>query len=259
MVKSVLNKKWIVDEDDTFIGVCLGVDFNVKHESGILGIRTAFGMKSTGIENKLLGIIKKEVPAFGATVRKINENVASFFKESDTYILGYTKGNPEYLRSYASFRSSDIFDAYWDPNSFVLISNDDNMKVLWSAFMENDILIFSGGISKLNVTGGLNILIKSKCPKSVLSDMERSDRDAYELNKRLSETKIIERLNESGCACKEIYPQFNRIGNTSTVVFWIDPVDRKKYKSGWFNENDLEDCIKGIGPIIKNNKDEKTS
>ena len=253
MVKSVLSKKWITDDDGVLVGVCLGIDFNVKHESGITGIRTAFGMKSTAIENKLLGIVKKEVPVFGAPVRQITNNVASFFKESDTYILGYTKGNPEYLKSYASSRTNDIFDAYWDQNSFVIISEDDKMRTLWSAFTKNDMLIFTGGISKLAVTGGLNILIKSKCPDYILSDMRNFDRDAYDLNKKLSKTRIIERLKESGCLCKEIYPQFNRVGNTSSIVFWINPVDRKKYKSGWFSETDLEDCIKGTGPIIKNN------
>lgn len=250
MRKGTKDRKWLIDEDGTFFGACLGWDFCAEHEWGIADIRSAFEMVS--VRSRLMGLVKDQV--FGPDARKIMKNAAVNLHSVDDLnkqLIGYAD-YPKYLTSLFSterFEKCD-FCGLWSYNGFVIISdNEKYMTDLWDAFENLDIVIYTSGSGILS-NSGLNICIASRMPDELKADMTRSDKSAFELSKLAESTKIKERLEKAGKKYYALSPMWSKDGKS--VEFWLNPQEQNIYNYGRFTVDELDMWIKNEGPIMKN-------
>lgn len=239
MRRGTFDRKWIMD-GDTFIGVSLGSDYCAEHEWGIKDIREDFGVRKSVIEKRLLGLKSVEVQLYGIDVRMIHKNRLSFFNQGDTYVLGYTNGNPEYLKSLFKTekeyleRTLEGLVGLWDGRSFAVISKDkEKMEALRDAFEAKDIAIFMGASDVFSNGSGLNLCIASKMPQEVKDGM----------------TGIEDRLQKAKCRYYALSPRWKPGTNQTEVDFWLYPMDQQDNNYGQFTVEELDQWIKGEGPI----------
>lgn len=261
MRRGLFNRKWIADGYN-LIGISLGSDYCAEHECGISEMRDAFGVRKSVIEKKFLGLTTVEKTLYGIEIRTIHKNKVSFFEKDGVCLLGYTSGNPEYLKSLIKADTSQQLDnteegfmGLWNSRSFAILSKDNSkMKTMRDAFDRLDIALFVGKSEVFDNGSGLNICIVSKMPKQVTEHMRDSDINAYTLRKAVDKMKIEERLKEAGCTYYALSPKWkNNIAN-GEIIFWLNPMEQHKYNAGWFNEAQLDEWTKGAGPIIKKEK-----
>jgi len=249
----LFNRKWI-ECDGEFVGVSLGLDYAAEHECGIKDIRSDFGITKSTIEKRMLGIKTIEVPLFGVAIRTIHKNPTSFFEKDGMYILGYTGGNPEFLKSLFKTEktrlkmSKEGFVGLWDSRSFALVSKDkDRMEALRDAFAENNMAIFLGTSEALNSGDGLNLCIVSKMPRKVLNDMDESDRKAHQLRIDVDKLGIEDRLLKA----KKRYYALSPTRRGDRIKFWLNPCEHQLYNYGWYTVEELDQWIANEGPVMK--------
>lgn len=257
MRKGTFDRKWIMD-GDTFVGVSFGSDYCAEHEWGINDIRSDFGVVKSVIEKRLLGLTSVEVPLYGIDVRMIHENPVAFFKQGDTYVLGHSGRNPEFLKSLVKTekpyleRSAEGLLGLWDGRSFALLSKDkEKMEALRDAFDDLDIAIFMGGSSAFSNGSGLNLCIASRVPQDVKDGMIASDINGHNLRKAADKTGIERRLAKAGIRYYALSPRWKPGSNNTEVDFWLNPYDQQANNYGQFTVDELDQWIKGEGPVIK--------
>jgi hypothetical protein len=262
MRKGTFDRKWITD-GDTFIGVSLGSDYCAEHEWGIKDIRNNFGVIKSVMEKRMLGLKTVEVPLYGIDLRMIHKNPVSFFQQGDTYILGYSGGNPEFLKSLFKTekdyleRASEGLLGLWDGRSFALLSKDkEKMEALRDAFDNLDIALFLGASAVFSNGSGLNICIASKMPKEVIDGMRASDMNADNLRKAADKTGIEAKLQKANCRFYALSPRWKPGSNQTEVDFWLNPLDQQSNNYGQFTVEELEQWIKGEGPIPMKKQEE---
>lgn len=264
MRRGIFDRKWIMD-GETFVGVSFGSDYCAEHEWGIKDIREDFDVRKSVIEKRLLGLKTVEVQLYGIDVRMIHNNRVSFFEQNGTYLLGYTDGNPEFLKSLFKTESSYLdraaegFLGLWDGRSFALISKDkEKMFALRDAFSELDIAIFMGASEVFSNGSGLNLCIASKIPKVVTDGMRESDMSAHNLRIAADKTGIEDRLHKGKCRYYALSPRWKSGSNKTEVVFWLNPVEQQTNNYGEFTVAELDQWINGEGPIpMKQENDDK--
>lgn len=261
MRRGSFDRKWIMD-GDTFVGVSFGSDYCAEHEWGIKDLRDSFGVTKSVMEKRLLGLKTVEVPLYGIDVRMIRKNSAVFFQNGDTYLIGYTDGNSEFLKSLFKTeknyleRSSEGILGLWDGRSFALLSKDkEKMEALRDAFDELDIAIFLGASEAFSNGSGLNLCIASKMPQAVKDGMKASDMNAYNLRLAADKTGIEERLRKADKRYYALSPRWKPGSNKTVVDFWLNPVDQQTVNYGQFTVEELDQWIKGEGPIPMKNKE----
>jgi len=116
--------------------------------------------------------------------------------------------------------------------------------------------------------GGLVLAITSKIPEAVNDTMVEADLDALRLAKAADKTKIKIKLdkasahsiNEGARAYDAKFRYFalspswiDAPGKESKhpVMFWLNPMNQQENNYGWFTVEELEQWIKGEGPIPK--------
>lgn len=251
MRRGKFNQKWKL-LDDTLVGISLGSDFCTEHEIGITSIRNAFDIKKSTVEKKLFGLIQKEKQLFGIDVRTINKNVARFFENDTTCLIGYRSGNPAYLKSLLNTEKiTGAFDfiGLWSNEMFVIIStNKQRMYELWDAFERCDIALFTGSTEAFSNGSGLNIMIPSKMEPAVLNDMLQSDLNAFRLQQTADETGIVTRLQKAKKQYFALSPRWN--AKKDGVKFWLNPNDKNAI-AGHYTVEELDQWINNEGPVIK--------
>lgn len=256
MRRTYHGKSWLTHEEELY-GINLGADFCSEHEWGIKDLRTMLGVKKTILENRFLGIIKKEVPVFGIEARRIHDIthvVSSTCREMRMFGV-YDGRHQDWLNhkfddAEPHLLKSDDFYAEWGENGFVLFSKDiARMDILKTAVLKSDFGIFLGGGGVFS-NSGLNLVIISKMPDIMKNNIYKSDEDAYELNTKAEATGIREELTKAGKEFFALSPRWVD-DKKKDIKFWLNPDNQQMYNHGLYSIAELKQWIKEEGPIIK--------
>ena len=164
MKKSYHNTSWRFSANQKFCGVNFGFDHCYEHESGLSGIREAFGIKTytgnstiNGIK-KMIGVLK---PTFGIDARKITKvsPMLQYKQKGDFFCIFYSPFKltneffEEGIRSLSwemSKPSGKDLVCYWGVDGFMLVTTDNTKyQELKTGFFKQNIAIFSVGNSGL--------------------------------------------------------------------------------------------------------------
>lgn len=248
------------NEQGEGVVLCLGADFCAEHEWGIKDVNEYFGipLKAT---SKVFGIQARaitQLPKEGVLLLSHTNKVALVF---DPYLnWQIEKGESitwKHLSAELRAREDDTLQAAWDQKSFGVIGCGEDvifLKRLHQAFLDKDVAIWLGGGGPFE-NAGLCIGITSLIPDEGKKTMADADLDRIALQEATDKTGIIARLDAAKCrsyACSARWASEKEKERTKyPIIFWLNPVDQNDNNYGWFTIEELEQWIKGIGPIPK--------
>lgn len=251
-------------EDGRIESVNLGADFCAEHEWGIKDIETAFALdprKKPGVERRRVRAIPHRLQVSHVTKSKDGpERWAIWYApygEYNSRELYLSRENWEDPQS--PWRE---FVGAWSEQDFaVLFTKEQDALDLLDAFNRKDVAFLSANtFGNPFARSGLVLAIVSRLPKEIVSSLEQMAKDADALHKAAEKTGIKKRLDEFS---KRGSMSFNRQfgyyalsprwkdDSKKEVVFWLNPYQQDKFNAGWFGVKDLDDWMKGTGPVVK--------
>lgn len=277
-MKSTLNSAQFLSHeygDDTYTvyGVNLGADFTAEHEFGIDGLRDLFG-----IDTSKIGLEGRK-----ATVGLTEPHV--FYGETKTHgvILVSAGGFDIETLSLSTFLSKqlDRYQLYvksfdpacaWDSYSFGIASCDkDFLEQLYGAIKRADVALYFHKQHPSNPFGrfGLCVSIASLVPEETQKLLKEADEDAIALREAALATGIYTQLrminrDKLFSAPKGYYAlqprwakNFENFDRPTRykVIFWLNPMNQTKYKSGWYTVEELEEWLQDRGPVVKKHEE----
>ena len=268
----------ILEHEGEFIGVNLGWDFTAEHEWGIKDLTRDFGIMGTSRNKSVfnrLGVKAKDV--VGVEARQVNDipcGLSLVIKDDFTYLIYMRSWDDKYdITDETPKKELDrILSAYgdrglvtaWDGKSFgIRVSgkeNRANLKALYAAFQEGDVMIAFIGAGGPFGNNGLCLFIIPECPDFVVDGYRDADIDMLDLRDAAEATGIEKRLKDAGRRHYALTPSWaggikstkdGEIKTKHPVIYWLNPIEQDKYNSGYMTVEDLEDWIEGKGKIMK--------
>jgi hypothetical protein len=237
-------------EDGTFLGFHLGADYCSEHETGIGGLKRDFAIPTDkevfGLEKRTIGK-KPENLYFMKTRRKNKMHYAL------TYLLKWKIADGDFPlpKGYSLSEDESVF-AKWDEHEFAIVVDNRHKKELeelHAHFDKLDIFIGSAphGLSK---SGGFSICIASRFPEEAAKKLYESDVNYLKLTQESEKTGIHNLLKKAGKTYYSLKPKYFEEDGKKILKFWLNPTSQRKYQSGWYTLEELQQWSKEIGPII---------
>lgn len=268
MRAAIQNTKPIIHEGK-LLGVSLGFDFCAEHEWGIKGIQAAFGL-----DTKKLGIDKRaqtqevKVHAFDFKAKctyrtpegKWKDRKFTAYALTTDCDMGWQKPEDWEANAKREFRfqaaDKDLVAACWDEDAFAIAtSNKEHRDLLLEAIKQKDTAI---GHLKTTLAAfensSLGVFIRSRLPKELLDGCYAEDLDYQNLQKAAKDTDIYSKVptNRYHALSPKWLKDFKKHSETKhPVMFWLNPTGQDENNCGWYTVEELEQWMKGKGPIPK--------
>ena len=243
----------VIKNGSKFVGFNLGSDFCAEHEWGIDGIREAFGMPKTP-DRANAGIARRAITAVPPWLKMI-EHKEDLLLACDRNSL-YGEKSPEELANWLRWcceselhmdGQSEIAAA-WSEDDFCIkaskIEHKDFLRELHGAFLGKDVAIFFGGGGFIE-NPGLCICIASALPEDLKKKWADADKEKLAIEKEAKDSGIEERLRKAGKKWFYLGPK----KHDGVLKFWLNPTEQQDNNAGWFTVKELDQWIKGKGPI----------
>ena len=241
-------------ENNNFFGIHLPADFTAEHEWGIVDMKKCFGIPNPEITCEPFGLVRRKATKVPDNISFIeDEKNVYFFMDRYKFQAGRIPTDLTYFR--------DGIGGAWDGNGFGVVVPKENQKYcarileIKQAIENCDVAVFLGGGGVFE-NSGLNVAISSRIPKENIKMWEDGDQKNAKLYKDADETGIKKKLEDANLKYYALSP--SRPGkNMKTkhkVVFWLNPRDQESVNYGMFTVENLEQWIKGEGPIPKTRK-----
>ena len=264
------------------VAINLGFDFCCEHECGTKGFYNKLGI--TGPTAAIQGVRSRRIQEWDNDLLIIKEY------KNDTVMLWGGYLSYAYTEEQRMDRLKDIPRELEAPKWSKAAEEDKEWSSAWSsgpgsvdfglrfrkdadgviyelkeALERKDVSVWinSGG-DLFGNRGGLVLAITSKIPESVDEAITKADLDYLSLTKAADKTKIkikldkarAAKVNSSGRSSFGYYalsPSWMNSNKSSKhpVMFWLNPMDQESTNYGWFTVEELEQWIKGEGPIPK--------
>lgn len=161
----------------------------------------------------------------------------------------------------------------WSDGDFAIFARKEDeiqfLRDLDEAFSNNDVVVWLGGGGVFR-NAGLCFGILSRMPKELIQSYEDTDKDKIALTKADEATGIKARL-EAASEASGVKDYFRKpfryyalspkwageikstkdgeIKTAYDVIYWLNPCDQDNVNFGWFTVEQLDQWIKGEGPI----------
>lgn len=274
-MRSGRDNGFMFDDKDNLIAVNLGADFTAEHEWGIDKLNRTLGIND---DQNVLGIERYRVtlphPESVMLVEKKKNDVALIIVEPYDVKYWPDRDFKDIGRDELHVYDNKLATA-WCESSLGIRSKDGKeigfIRQIHKAILAKDAAVWRGG-GHVFKNSGLMIGIISAIPDKEKQEMYDSHVDYRNLIEASEATGIkvkIDTLNQefveqhngnaTAIVCKpygysSLRPAWveNRTKDTKhKVVYWLSPYDYKKYTSGWYTVEELEQWIKGEGPVVK--------
>lgn len=249
---------FLMEEDNTFVGINLDCDFCAEHEWGIAEIRLAFGIKDA--TDGIIGLGS----VLGVDARKVNRfpNNMAYKEYADkdlTTVLFFNyygfdaNSSKEQITTELTLFKESLACA-WDGGSFGIRTagqeGRSHLKELYDALVKKDAVIFLGGHPGPFSNAGLVIAITSRLPDEVKKKWHDVDLDYFNLRKAAKDTGIESYLKSKGMQWHTLSPRW-KDEKKQEVVFWLNPQQQDINNFGWFTVEQLKEWADGKGDIPK--------
>lgn len=258
-----------------------GYDHCAEHEFGIKRLRAVMGVSGdeadltvqrlavTKADETNLTLVEADVTVTDYTARR-----AKKVKHRRLYLLGgeerpYNQTVEQFVTGYRdSYPQADKPEAFWDEGAFLFsapIGSDDErvLRDAHTALLAQDALLYQASSGNPFGGAGLVIVRRSTLPAALVEAMEAGFRDQKALKDAAEATGIRKRVDEWGktrsgfwgSAYHALKPKWmfdaRKAESAHPVIFWLNPTDQQGNNYGWFTVEELEQWMKGHGPIPK--------
>lgn len=253
-MKYSTNDQGIIrDEDDNFVGVNIGWDFTAEHEWGSGGIFRLLGIQNSdkvdGPDRYLIG--NDDNIRSG----KVAINNQEWFVIRCERQYGYGERDlKDFLPGYWS-DDQDVIGAWSGDSGFVVGVKDQNVHDMLLEAIDNCDLIVTGRSLFAREDNpfsgnGMKLMVRSLIPQEWTQAWIEADQAARRLEKAVNETGIKKRLEKAGRRYYALKPHW--FGDDETDLrFFLNPCEQQENNFGWFTVEELDQWIKGEGPIPK--------
>lgn len=239
------------------IGISLSADYVAEHEWGINKMKRKFNIDTKTIkdlvrERRSIFKFFKKIPtgikfnSKSETLHMVKTDNHTYLTSKKTNIMDRELKPKEYDNK--MFNQNSIYAGAWDEGDFVIRSkngseNTDILDVLIEAEKENH--LFIGSLKGFDEYG-LMIIDGRLIPEDIKNIREKENEYAIKLYQEVLKTKIEDFLKDRGFSYFALTPKMI----DGELKFWLNPSDQGKYKSGYFNVEELKLWTENKGPII---------
>jgi hypothetical protein len=264
-----MDNGFLYDTDGTtLIGVNLGADYCAEHEWGIKGLHGAFAIPFG--DDEKLGLAKR-------TITAVVSDALTFVRKKKYAVLYFEQSYYMKDADAAERRADEIkrvttkgelhlygertLATAWDEKSFGVHVTDDKgiaaLAEIYEAFQRKDAAIWLGGGGVFQ-NAGLVLAIVSRVPADKAEGMRAADEDRIKLVAAAKATGIEERLRAAKREWFALSPGWplksTHRGDVKTehpVMFFLNPREQRRYESGWFTVEQLDEWAQDKGPVLK--------
>lgn len=271
-MRAGMRPEWLCDAVGRVVALNLGADFTAEHECGIKGLKRILGMdgqveeysREKPIYTKPHGIARRTITD-GSQVKLFEHKGEALLICQGEHYHKYLSENIERHGADAvwdryipgdlrSWRAKDLATA-WDDSSFGVLAKKadvEKLRELYQAFQANNIAVWLGA-RVLFKNGGLVLCIADRAPSECLETMRAGDEDTEKLQAASDATGITKRLADAGkgyfaCSPRWITDDMKK-KSAHPVMYWLNPTEQDKNNYGWYTVEQLDQWIKGAGPI----------
>lgn len=271
---------WLLNDSGELMGVNLGSDFTAEHEWGIDGLKNKMSLPArpnqfsdAPIDYKgLYGIERRRCKADPKYVALKEEGDILNLIVAGEYTLRDLLETPLEKNGRGSewrFYSNDnLVTAWTGDNCIIRVKGEDGFKKLrelYNQLLAGNVAMWLGGGGVFK-NAGLCFCIIDKIPESKKKALHEGDIDQENLKKAADATGIKKKIDDANERLRSKYtspfgyyalsPRWaGKSAKTKhKVVFWLNPQDQEKYETDLFTVEDLEDWLKGKGPVLKSNR-----
>jgi len=263
------DNAWMFDENDHMIAINLGADFTAEHEWGIKDLYRTLGIKH---DESVLGIERYRVtlphPESVILIEQSKNDAALIVV--DPFDVRYLVGKKLDDISHGElsiYKDQDLATA-WDGKSLgVRVKKPKNIKHLrriHKAIVEKEAAVWLGG-GHVFQNGGLVVGIINAIPEVLKKQMYDAHVDRAKLEKASEATGIKQKIDAlkggyyAPCGYYALSPAwFKNLGrgleSAHPVMYWLNPREQEKNQANWYTVEQLEQWMKGEGPVLKSNK-----
>lgn len=264
----------LVTEDGTPYAFVLAPDYTAEHEWGIKGIRSIFGISGPpgGFSDQVsefdasdsISVMEAPVTRYDFESKK---RETSRIKESCLVLT--TDGTPEVVARdlLSRHEAHTAFTAAFDDGHFCIGAFSEQARTLLRTIHEGiaakDIAIWMGSSGNPFGKGGLVVARASLVPAGLSAHFDEAAAERRELKRLAEETGIAERIREGIVDRRYMSAPYFALSparlsggreSAHPVMFWLNPTDQENNACGWFTVEELDQWIKGEGPVIERSK-----
>jgi len=141
----------------------------------------------------------------------------------------------------------------WGSEGFEVVaygpSNVERLEVMHQAILAGDCCVSLSGQSMPFAGSGLCLTIASRISPTTREEVLAADLDHATLLAAASATGVEEALKAAGKRYYALAPKWANKEKTD-VVFWLNPMEQRQFKYGWFSADDLHAWARDEGPIM---------
>lgn len=274
------DNNWLEDDNKQMVAINLGADFTAEHEWGIKDLYQTLGVKN---DEKVMGIERYRVcnPKMdNIVVIEENKNNAALiclqYQFDMKYLVGQTLD--KMFHGELNIGDGELATA-WDGKTFGIRVkrpvNIKRIKRLYDAIKNKEAAVWLGGGGGVFQNAGLCVGIINAIPEQMKEQMKTAHVDRKNLEDASAATGIkqkIDALNEAYQKKNPGYPYHIPCGyfalspswmhkdqqSDHPVIYWLNPREQQKNHHGWYTVEELEQWMKGEGPIIEKAKEKKS-
>ena len=271
------EKQWMVAEDGSLAGVCLGYGDCAEHEFGISPLQVALGIK----QHDLMGVESRQVtklPERGIVFKRETKRVTANRKRHNIHyatlilVIRPWQSN-EALEQEADLSKTEFSTHYyckrlldgtvderstlltaWDESGFKVTAVGEEpaarLHEIYEALRAKDLCISLRGFGPFGGSG-LCLMIASRISDEVRAQVLANDMDSRRLMEKAKSYGLEDKIKAAGLKFFALIPAWADNERT-TVRFWLNPWQQDKHNYGWFTPKEILAWTRGEGPVMMN-------
>jgi hypothetical protein len=263
---------WILAGDGTLQGVSLGYDHCAQHEWGIASMLDLLGV---ALPEFPLGVGDRQVrhapakwlalhefscrprdqrrKAYPAALLVLHEDPVSREPGNGVQLMRACSLDFHSDPTDSFYKQAHDLAASWDRESFALLARGEaniaRLRELHAAFLACDIAVAVPWARSFFV-GGVSFVLPSRIPEEARALVLEQDLAHKELHDAARATGIEALLAAAGKACHALSPAWFDEAQDE-LIFFLNPVDQRCYRHGWFTLAELQEWARDTGPVLR--------
>lgn len=271
MQPAIFATEWIHDEDEPgnpLLGLMLGYAHHPHHRNGVSPILHQLGIPEQlkTMADIVVKIVPNELMLQEFALPRIDR------RHKERYGLLLTMVNPARMPSLSlepierarslgvlctvpkGVRNHEQLLCSWDETGFAICAtgqdNVRNLRILHEAFTEKNVSVVRPFVQGLT-QGSLGFCLQDRMAKALEQAAGIIRTKQANARHEVSRSGIVRKLIEAGFKIRIAEPCFEK--TLGAAMVWVGPdiADEDRLNSGWFLIPELEQALKGQGPLFK--------
>lgn len=264
MRRATMSTHWLLSPDGALEGLSCGSDATTEHESGIAGLRQAFGFPET-FERGLPDRLPTRAPPV-SILRQVEDDDGqprawlALAGHAHARAFAFPEGVPPPgtppFAPEVALQGDHTLAVAWDRDGVLVHARgapDVRRLEAFHACVEAGDLALGGAFTqKTDWHGsarGLVFVRASAIPAPLVAKALADDQRATRLRAAVAELGLEAELKAAGLTWFALSPRWANPDETA-LQFWLNPTDQRAHAAGWYSVADLREWAQGRGPVM---------